>query len=235
MSQTRRVCIPLKKFLGAHLALNGWGFFLLAMVLCFPSPACLPHRPIQEIHDPSRATKVANLISVPMTYQAYDYACGVAALQSILYYYGESFRHEELAEVLAPDPKTGTNYRKVAEFARSHGFQVDIHTHLPLEDLKKLIDARKPVMVLLQAWPESPVNWSESWDEGHYAVAIGYDENNIYFMDPSTIGHYTFIPILEFMDRWHDLDGGEKLIHFGMVITKQGPAPYDPDIINRQQ
>ncbi len=58
-----------------------------------------------------------------------------------------------------------------------------------------------------------------SWNEGvrlvgpnHYAVAIGYDEKHIYFMDPSTLGHYTFIPIAEFLDRWHDMDGQVKLI-----------------------
>jgi predicted double-glycine peptidase len=168
-----------------------------------------------------------------MTYQAYDYTCGVAALQSILSYYGKSFRHDELAKVLEPDPKEGTHYRKVAEFARSHGFQVDVHAHMSLDDLKKLIDVHRPVMVLLQAWPDSPVTWLESWEEGHYAVAIGYDENHIYFMDPSIIGHYTFIPIPEFLERWHDQDRGEKLIQFGMVIFKQEPGSYDPDIIHQ--
>jgi len=203
------------------------------MTLCFASPACLHYARLQEVNGRQSAREVSNLIPVPMTYQAYDYTCGVAALQSILYYYGRSFRHDELAKVLEPHPLNGTNYGKVAGFARSLGFQVDVRTNMTIEDLKKLIDDRKPVIVLIQAWPESPVWWSESWEEGHYAVAIGYDKNNVYFMDPSTIGHYTFIHIPEFLDRWHDMDGQEKLIHFGMVITKQGSAVYNPDVVNR--
>ena len=121
----------------------------------------------------------------------------------------------------------------MAEFARSLGFQVDVLTNMSLEDLKKMIDDRKPVIVLIQAWPETPVQWSESWNEGHYAVALGYDERNIYFMDPSTLGHYTFIPIPEFLDRWHDMDDRGKLIHFGMVVTREGSMIYNPDAIKR--
>ena len=66
------------------------------------------------------------------------------------------------------------------------------------------------------------------WEDGHYVVAIGYDNKNIYLMDPSTLGNYTFIPIPEFLDRWHDQDPytSEFLIHFGMVIDK-GQPQYD--------
>lgn len=170
---------------------------------------------------------------MPLTYQCYDYTCGVGAVQSVFWYYGKELRHDELAKVLGPDPIKGTNYRKMVEFARSLGFQVDVRTQMSLGDLKKLIDDRKPVIVLVQAWPDSPVKWPESWDEGHYAVAIGYDDRNIYFMDASTLGHYTFIPIPEFLDRWHDKDDQEKLIHFGMVITREGATIYNPDIIKR--
>jgi len=52
-------------------------------------------------------------------------------------------------------------------------------------------------------------------------------------MDASTFGHYTFIPISEFLDRWHDKDDQEKLIHFGMVITRESATIYSPDVIRR--
>lgn len=210
-----------------------WRIFLIGVVLCFASQACFHPARLQEANEWYSARRVANLIPVPLTYQAYDYACGVEALQSIFYYYGKDFRHDELAKVLEPDPTNGTNYKRMVQFARSLGFRVDVRTSMSLEDLKKLIDDHKPTIVLIQAWPDSPVEWSESWNEGHYAVAIGYDEKNIYFMDPSTLGHYTFIPILEFLDRWHDIDGQARLIHFGMVITREGSTIYNPDIIKR--
>lgn len=32
---------------------------------------------------------------------------------------------------------------------------------------------------------------------------IGYDLERFYFMDPSTLANYTYIPVQEFEDRWH--------------------------------
>jgi predicted double-glycine peptidase len=206
---------------------------IIGVILCLAFLGCIHQTPLRVVNGWPSAHKVENLIPVPLVYQSYDYTCGIAALQSILYYYGKDFRQDELVEALQPDLIEGTNYRRAVEFARSSGFQVNVLTHMSLEDLKKLIDDRKPVIVLIQAWPDSdsPVLWRETWSEGHYAVAIGYDGRNIYFMDPSTFGHYTFIPIPEFLDRWHDMDDQEKLIHFGMVITREGSTIYNPDII----
>ena len=209
-----------------------WRVFLVGVILCLASQACVHPTWPQETSALS-AKKVGNLIWVPLARQAYDSTCGISALQSIFYYYGKEFRHDELVKALEPDPLKGTDYRRMAEFARSLGFRVDVMTRMSLEDLKKFLDSRKPVIVAIQAWPDSPVQWSESWSEGHYAVVIGYNNTNIYFMDPSTFGHYAFIPIPEFLDRWHDMDDREKLIHFGMVITWQGAPAYDPDIIKR--
>jgi hypothetical protein len=52
-------------------------------------------------------------------------------------------------------------------------------------------------------------------------------------MDPATIGNYTYIPIPEFLDRWHDQDRPrKKLYNFGIVIDGKPPA-YDPEEIKR--
>jgi len=216
----------------ARYNVDGWRIFLVGVILCLASQACLRPARLQETRALS-AKKVENLIWVPLTYQTYDYTCGISALQSVLYYYGKEFRQDELAKILESDPIKGTNYRRMVKFARSLGFRVDVLTHMSLEDLKRLIDLRKPVLVAMQAWPDLPVQWPESWKEGHYAVVVGYDKTNIYFMDPSTLGHYALIPIPEFLDRWHDMDDQERLIHFGIVITREGATLYNPDIIKR--
>jgi predicted double-glycine peptidase len=157
-------------------------------------------------------------------------------LQSILYYYGEEFREDELVQKLQPTFKEGTRYLEIAKFAQSLNFRVDVRTGMTLDDLQRLISEKKPVILLIQAWSESPVDYTQDWDDGHYVVAIGYDRQNIYFMDPSTIGNYTFIPIREFLDRWHDRDGQTHLHQFGMILTKE-PAReiYDPDKIRRMR
>jgi predicted double-glycine peptidase len=103
-----------------------------------------------------------------------------------------------------------------------------------LDDLRDFIDKGEPVIVLIQAWAESPVDYSRDWEDGHYVVAIGYDRDNVYFMDPSTLGNYTYLPNREFFDRWHDEDAGVQLNHFGMIITmEERERFYEPDRLHR--
>jgi predicted double-glycine peptidase len=171
----------------------------------------------------------ANLIKIPQTRQATDYTCGVAALQSVLGFFGEEFREDELAKKLKANSQEGTAYANIARFAKKKGFRVDIHKGMTLEALKRLLDKRSPVICLIQAWSEHPIDYSKTWANGHYVVAIGYDDKNIFFMDPSTLGNYAYIPAAEFVKRWHDTDGKEHLRHFGMVVAKEKPA-YEPDL-----
>ncbi len=166
------------------------------------------------------------LIRVPLTRQSTSYTCGVSALQSVLGYWGDEQREDVLSKACKSDKKIGTAYQRIADYARSRGFDVDIRKDMHLGDLKGLLDKRQPVICLIQAWPEREVNFSKDWDDGHYVVAVGYDSEKMYFMDPSTLGHYTFIPTAEFEQRWHDTDGKEKLFNFGMIISKNA-APYD--------
>jgi predicted double-glycine peptidase len=164
-----------------------------------------------------------NFIFVPLTRQATDYTCGVGVLQSVLMYYGDEYREDELAKALKSDPNEGTGYHNIAEYSKSLGYKATILKDMTIDQLKKLIDNKKPVMVLLQAWPDKPVDYSKDWDDGHYSIAIGYDDKKIYFMDPSTLGYYTFIPTEQFLTRWHDTDGTERLTHFGLIVEKASP------------
>ncbi len=166
------------------------------------------------------------LIKVPMTRQATNYTCGVAALQSVLAYFGDDIREGALASELKSNSKIGTAYQQIARFARSKSYKVDVLKNMSIERLKGLLDKDQPVICLVQAWAQRQVDYSRDWNDGHYVVAIGYDHNKIYFMDPSTVGNYTYIPTDEFLARWHDTDGKERLVHFGMVLTKGKPA-YD--------
>lgn len=187
--------------------------------------------------DPSVREKLSikdlpsNFMYLPLTRQATDYTCGVASLQSILMYYGDEYMESELAQVLKADPENGTSYHNIADFSKSEGYTVNIYKKMSIEDLKKQIDNKKPVLVLLQAWSDDPnPNYKDDWIDGHYSIAIGYDQKRVYFMDPSTLGYYTFIPTQQFLDRWHDVDINEKVIHFGMVIEKKNPKYNRNDV-----
>lgn len=173
---------------------------------------------------------VDNLIRVPLVRQATSYTCGVAALQSILAYYGDPCREDDLARALCTDPEQGTSYHRIAEYALAKGYTVKTSAGMTLADLKQQLDARKPVICLIQAWADRPLSYADDWDDGHYVVAVGYDKQSIYFMDPSTVGNYTQISISQFLERWHDRDLKERLVHFAMVITKADPT-YNPAVI----
>jgi len=172
-----------------------------------------------------------NLIRVPLTRQATNFTCGAASVQSLLGYLGHDFGEAELSRKLKSNSQIGTAYRQIEQLAKAMGYSVSVHKDMSLADLKGQLDKRQPVICLLQAWNEHPVDYKEDWNDGHYALAVGYDEKNIFFMDPSTLGNYTYIPEGEFLDRWHDTDGKEKLSHFGMVISiPDGNSSYSPDL-----
>jgi predicted double-glycine peptidase len=133
---------------------------------------------------------------------------------------------------LRTTPVVGTGYKNIQTFAKRHGYKTAIYKNSTVPALEKLLDAGTPVICLIQAWPERKVNYAKDWDDGHYVVAVGYDKNNLYFMDPCTLGKYTFIPRAEFLTRWHDTDGKERLSHFAMTLTKAA-THHNPDEIVR--
>jgi uncharacterized protein len=184
---------------------NVWvGAILAFMLMGFdnsPALACPPVPPLDQ---------VANLIRVPLVRQGTDYTCGVAAFHSVIAYYGEKelddgepIREDKLINKLWANPDYGTNYQNILKYAEVLGYKASFKTDLHLTDLQALIDQGKPTIVIIQAYAEEPVDWSKN-EDGHYVVAVGYDENYVYFMDPSTLGNYTYIPVAEFLERWHD-------------------------------
>lgn len=157
-------------------------------------------------------------------------------MQSILYSLDDKddYSEEMLSKELKADPASGTSYRAMADFARLKGYRVEVRTGMSMDDVRGFIDEGVPVIVLIQAWAEFPVDYSKDWEDGHYAVAIGYDREAVYFMDPSTLGNYTYLANREFLDRWHDEDKGERLTRFGLIITRPGrETSYEQDKVYR--
>ena len=170
--------------------------------------------------------QLKSLIHVPIVNQASDFTCGVAAMLSVLYYWDkkEDDYETKLAKRLKANDKDGVVSAQIKRYARSRGFKVLRKENMALEEIEDFIRGGKPVLVLLQAWPDSKRATWEGWKDGHFVVAIGSDAHNIYFMDPSTLGNYTYIPKKEFIDRWHDWDGYKQVHHLGVVIWRGRPS-----------
>lgn len=310
-------------------------------------------------------------LALPLTRQSQAFTCGVASLQSILFYYGDEFSEPVLQRILKAGVDTGTSYRRIIAFVRAlnakknrekfdnvSSFQQamavsDLRTVLKdpavvaaikkraktwafqsvLDGIERLdasdvdidalggaalalaggadgvggtqnmppktsglkdgkyeaelfvnqtlftgaagestagceagapaagpfqkngmtvpqleasINAGNPILALTQAWTflnaaEYDVNaYENGWASGHYVVIVGYDEDNFYLMDPSTLGTYAFVPRAEFLKRWHDYDGalsneykrcpgGVELRNFGLVIRRGGGPTFQRD------
>lgn len=182
-----------------------------------------------------------NLIRLPVVRQSTGYTCGVSCVQSILYYNGIDYREDALAEALGSTPEYGTNVEQIISFlnqvSSSDGWWLGLGTEfsdgigaqrqddMTLEALCSAIDEGQPVICCIQAWyGESGYDYTDEWECGHYVIAIGYDDDNIYFMDPSTLGNYTYIEKEEFLTRWHDSANGQVCNHLGIVITNPNPV-----------
>lgn len=158
--------------------------------------------------------------------QTYEYDCGAQALQSVLAYYGIDIRSEKIMK-LAGTSKTGTPIKNIKKIAEKFGLKTKM-SEMSILDVKKYIDKKIPVILLLQAWTEKKnIDWVNDWRNGHYAVAIGYDSKKIYFEDPSSIFR-TFLTYSELEKRWHDKVSNNKYINYGVAIYGKNPS-YNPE------
>lgn len=167
------------------------------------------------------------MINLHITRQTFDYDCGVKALQTVMAYYGEYVREDELIEELGAD-HDGTRVERVIAAAESRGFRVEAREHLSLRALRRWIDKGWPVIVLVQAWADRYMtrkDWREDYEDGHYAIVIGYEKGILIFEDPSSFRR-TWMKVREFLSRWHDIDSHDGKIYerFGMVLLGKEPA-----------
>lgn len=219
-----------------------------ALDICATKPRRTLYKAYQIHKQTSAVLQPRKRLELPLVRQSSNWTCGVASLMSVLAYFGIQFREDVLINTLGStncNPNIGTAYESIValanvELKKKYGNSPNVGAvakfNMTPEDLEKAIDAGSPVQVALQAWTcpntdpkkincsnnQSIVNYySTDNDDGHYAVVIGYDDYNFYFMDPSTIGNYTYIPKQEFAARWHDVDGTDNkpVINLGIIYS----------------
>jgi ABC-type bacteriocin/lantibiotic exporter with double-glycine peptidase domain len=174
-------------------------------------------------------------LDFPEFRQIYNYDCGVTALQQVLVYYGIEKREDELINMLDTKKEDGTKLSKMINVSKYFGLEAEIIKNSSIKEIKKLIDNGIPPILSLQAWKNfsnKNYNWKNDYDDGHYAVAIGYNDNTIFFEDPSSVVR-TYLTFDELEDRWHDLDDNNKTKNYHTILVIKGEKKYNSkDIVH---
>ncbi len=174
----------------------------------------------------------SKILDFPTTRQSYDYSCGPGAVQVVMAYYGEDFRESELIELLKTDKVGGTYIKDIINFFNSEGLSTDVKQMMTKKELFSYIDRNIPVIVMIQAWgSDADFNnhYRNTWAEGHFVVVIGYTDKEVICSDPALF-KAGYIPVAEFMDRWHDYDEGEtKTWQLGIAVYGRNPVYVKDD------
>jgi predicted double-glycine peptidase len=170
---------------------------------------------------------MVKMLTFPKYRQSFEFDCGATATQSVLAYYGIDVNEGEVIK-LAGTNETGTMPAGISAAIKHFGLEQKSGA-MKMEEVKKYLDQNIPVVLVLQAWASHlVVDWANHWKSGHYVVAIGYDEEKVYFEDPAS-SHRTFLTFEKLEERWHDVDtAGNKYDHWGMAIFGKVPS-YNPE------
>lgn len=170
------------------------------------------------------------LLDFPGLKQTYEYDCGVKALQAILTYYGIETSEELLMKYAKTNKKVGTSINGILQVLKKYNLQFDSRI-MTLKNLKDYIKKKIPVMILLQAWNSKPIKYANDYQDGHWVVAIGYNNKQIFFEDPYTFER-TFLKNDELKDRWHAKENNEKIINHGIAVYGKDPVYNSKKIIH---
>jgi len=165
------------------------------------------------------------ILKFPELRQTYEYDCGAIATQAVLAYYSVDLGEQTIMK-MAGTQKSGTPIAGLKKVFKKYGLSFEAG-QMTIEDVKKYIDKKIPVILLLQAWADEKPDWQKDWHDGHYVVAIGYGAKKIYFEDPYKLVR-TYLDDKELLERWHDIDHkGKKHINWGMaVFGKKTPKAH---------
>ncbi|HVC95256.1 MAG TPA: C39 family peptidase [Pirellulales bacterium] len=170
-------------------------------------------------------------IPIPTVAQPDESSCGAAALMSVCRYFGvgpDSI--DEYVDALGTNERTGTYYKDIVAYARRMGLDASSEFDMTAEQLQDLVGKRIPVICSIQAHASDPSVYDDpdSNDDGHYVVAVGFDRDNVYFMDPSIKDRRGFLSWRDFEKRWHEneatRDEPEVYRHHAVILRLTSDA-----------
>lgn len=157
------------------------------------------------------------ILIFPRARQFCSYDCWASALQSIFAYYEIDVKGRTVIK-RAKTNKKGTNMEDIIRVAKDYWLDC-VSEEMTISEIKWYINKDIPVLIPLQARTNKKnMDWEKNWDDGHYVIAIWYDEEKIYFEDPGNFKR-TFLFHDEFKKRWHDVGKNGKIYtHHGIAF-----------------
>lgn len=153
------------------------------------------------------------ILEFPENRQVYNYDCGANSVLSVLQYYGYMGREDKLME-LGDTDSDGTSIEGIENILKHFKVGYETKQKMTIDEIRKHIDGGFPTIISIQAYPDdNNKDLENDIDDGHYVVAIGYDDNGIIMEDPSCC-YRTYLTDDELIERWHD----EDEIRLGTVI-----------------
>ncbi len=162
------------------------------------------------------------ILPFPELRQVYAYDCGASALQSVLVWAGINEREDKIMHLAATEEKEGTTIDGLLRVLDLYGLPRIEGQGMYCYEIRRAIRNGHPTIITLQAYRDNPDRgYLSCWDDGHYVVAIGYDEHGIIFEDPSAFSR-TYLTDVELCERWHDRDGDDRIHHWGCQVLAEG-------------
>jgi len=164
------------------------------------------------------------ILDFPELRQTYEYDCGAKVLQAVLVYYGVEVSEGLIVKHAKTSEKSGTSIKNILNVLRRYGLKFDSKV-MSIKELKNYIDKKIPVIILLQAWSLNKIDYTHHYNNGHFVVAIGYDNDKIIFEDPYSFTR-AFLTEKELESRWHGKDNRKKIVHWAAAVYGKNPH-YD--------
>lgn len=150
-------------------------------------------------------------LKVPYYRQKKIYTCGPACLRMVLAYFGKKWSIGQIIRNSGTTAKYGTSPRKMVSAAKRAGLIVRVSKNSTLQEIRKQLDFGRPVVVCYR---------EPAYNEGHYAVAVGYRSDKFIFNDPWH-GQNFLIKADDFLKRWGITFRGRRYRRWLMSVERR--------------
>lgn len=161
-------------------------------------------------------------LAIPFVRQSTGWSCGPASLAAVMRYYGHTRIGERTMIRRSGCTPEGATVRGLCDAAISYGVTPWGWQGVSYETFTRISELGNPMIAAIQAWHvggEPEGGYGDIWLDGHFVVVTHADAAGVTCMDPSLPRARGYLAREEWLERWHDVDVGDKrLVQFLIVF-----------------